>query len=469
MKQIVKLIIKCSCVMLPLWVVCMYIRSHPLAFMDSEAPYYLWNKIKTNTANEQSYDVLILGDSVANAAYMPEALSGTTLNLALGGTTPVENYYTLQDWLAHNPAPKACYISFQDSHLQRADCFWVRSMYSHRYNLGQNLEMLKNAMNYKDASILTEHYILDFISYELFLPNKYIISFMNAGFNQRYQGNRSAQQADDLYGGRYIARGLNEYVPSGEIVNEKFYVNPLFDSYYRKILELCRENRIQVYIVKLPLPANTSFTEEYEEDFRRYYEELQKGYPYIGVDWFPAYPNQYFSDGAHMNTRGALSFSAELKDMYPEVFNNTDMTPNQSTAINEEIKAENKIEWIIKCIDERPYTVVICDNTEYPQGINNYLSQSGVWISNVLISQDNRKELNEFGDFYCVSGDGSCTADYTIFEEEGRLMFQLQGQDAELWDVAENTLELIVIDNNNRSIVCEKKFRYADAGFVISN
>ena len=112
MKQIVKLIIKCGCVMLPLLVVCMYIRSHPLAFMDNEAPHYLWNKIKTNTAGGQTYDVLILGDSAANAAYMPEALSGTTLNLALGGTTPVENYYTLQDWLAHNPAPKACYISF---------------------------------------------------------------------------------------------------------------------------------------------------------------------------------------------------------------------------------------------------------------------------------------------------------------------------------------------------------------------
>ena len=454
--------------MLPLLVVCMYIRSHPLAFMDNEAPHYLWNKIKTNTAGGQTYDVLILGDSAANAAYMPEALSGTTLNLALGGTTPVENYYTLQDWLAHNPAPKACYISFQDSHLQKEDCFWTRTMYSHRYTLRQNLEMLKKAIEYKEPSILTEHYVLDFISYELFLPNKYITSFMNASFNQRYQGNRSAQQADDLYGGRYIARGLNEYVPSGEIVNEKFYVNPLFDSYYRKILELCYENQIQVHIIKLPYPDNMSFTKEYTEEFNCYFGELKKEYPDIKVDRFPVYPKEVFSDSVHMNTRGALSFSMALKEMYPEDFEGKSVTPEQTMAVNEEIKAENKIEWIIKFIIGRPYTVVICDNTGELQEMYSLFVQNGILSSVELVKLDD-EELREVGDFYRISGNGSHSADFSIFEEEGRPMFQMQGQDATSWDVAENMLGLMVIDNANRSIVCQKKFRYVDAALVVSN
>lgn len=466
MKQIAKLIIKCGCVMLPLLVVCIYMRSHPLAFMDNEAPHYLWNKIKTNTVNGQNYDVLILGDSAANAAYMPETLSGTTLNLALGGTSPVENYYTLQDWLAHNPAPKACYISFKDFHLQKEDCFWTRTMYSHRYTLRQNLEMLKKAIEYKEPSILTKHYILDFVSYELFLPNKYITSFMNASFNQRYQGNRSTQQADDLYGGRYIARGLNEYVPSGEIVNEKFYVNPLFDYYYRKILEVCRENQIDVHLIKLPFPENISFTEEYVEGFNRYYEELQKEYPDIRVDRFSAYPKLYFADSDHMNTRGALSFSAELKEMYPEDFEGAVVTSGQISAINEEIKAENKIEWIVKCINGRPYTVVICDNTGNLNEIYGRMVQNSVWPSEVLIRQYDREELDGLGDFYYVSGDGSHTEGFKIFAEDGRVMFQLQGQNVVLWDVAENRLGLIVIDNNSESVVCEKKFRYEEAMFV---
>ena len=82
-------------------------------FTDQEVPYYLWNREITNTKQDKKYDVLILGDSVANAAYIPEVLSDHVINLALGGTTPVENYYTMQDWLKYNPAPKVCYISFR--------------------------------------------------------------------------------------------------------------------------------------------------------------------------------------------------------------------------------------------------------------------------------------------------------------------------------------------------------------------
>lgn len=455
--------------MLPLIVMCAYIRSHPLAFMDNEAPHYLWNKEKTNTAGGQAYDVLVLGDSAANAAYMPEVLSSAMLNLALGGTTPVENYYTLQDWLTHNPAPKACYISFQDFHLQREDCFWVRTMYSHRYLPGQNLEILKNAKAYKEPSILTEHYILDFISYELFLPNKYITSFMNAGFNQRYQGNRNEQQADDLYGGRYIARGLNEYAPSGETVNEKFYVNPLFDCYYRKILELCRKNQIDVHVVKLPYPDNMSFTEEYMEEFNHYYEGLQKEYPGVTVDWFPAYPRQYFADSAHMNTRGALSFSTELKDKYPEYFGGTGMTQGQIAGINEAIKAENKIEWIIRLISNRPYTAVICDNTGKLQEMYGDSAQSGTLLSDCLTSLDDSEDLSVTRKFYYIPGDGSHNVDFTIFEDGDNMMLKPRGQEAVSWNLTENMLGLIVIENGTGTIVCQKRFRYVDADFAVSN
>ena len=68
MKQIGKLVFKCFCVLLPFVVLWCYMRQHMLAFVDIEAPYYIWNREKTNSEQEKYYRVIILGDSTTNAA-----------------------------------------------------------------------------------------------------------------------------------------------------------------------------------------------------------------------------------------------------------------------------------------------------------------------------------------------------------------------------------------------------------------
>lgn len=119
--------IKCICVIAPLIAVCIFARINLLCFADNEAPYYAWNKDICNTRQEKRYDVLVLGDSASNGAYVPEILSDSTLSLALGGTTAVENYYILKEYLANNEAPNVIYISFSDTHMMREDCFLIDS------------------------------------------------------------------------------------------------------------------------------------------------------------------------------------------------------------------------------------------------------------------------------------------------------------------------------------------------------
>ena len=129
--------------MFPMLAIYAYTWFNPLGYMDEESPHYLWNKEKVNSEETCYYDTIILGDSMANAAYMPEVLSDTAINLSLGGMTPVENYYVLQDWLTTHRAPQVCYLSFQDAHMIMEDCFWTRTMYSHRFRREQNLEILR--------------------------------------------------------------------------------------------------------------------------------------------------------------------------------------------------------------------------------------------------------------------------------------------------------------------------------------
>ena len=62
-----------------------YAKQNMLGFTDSETPFYIWNKLFCYTTQEEKIDVIILGDSSANASYMPEVLSGSVVNLSLGG------------------------------------------------------------------------------------------------------------------------------------------------------------------------------------------------------------------------------------------------------------------------------------------------------------------------------------------------------------------------------------------------
>lgn len=472
MKQIGKLAFKCFCVLLPFVVLWCYMRQHMLAFVDNEAPYYIWNREKTNSEQEKQYRVIILGDSVANAAYVPEALSRDTLNLALGGITPMESYYILRDWLNHHPAPEVCYISFQDFHLQREDNFWTRIMYSHRFRPCQNLELMKVAVSYNEPSILTEHYWLDFLSYQLYLPNKYIASIMNAGFNQRYKSNSEVMQANELHGGRYIGRATTEYNGNELESYNEFRVNPLFDEYYKKIIALCLENGITPRIVKLPLPEGTQFTDHYKKTFEEYYEELQEAYSSITVDWFPEYPKDCYYDTHHMNSHGALQFSLELKERYPEDFPTLEPDAGQLGAIDDSIKAENKIEWILKWISGKDYTVLFYDqNGNFQSMYEDRLREA--WAMEALtfysVPVDRTEEAPEAPLVWGISGTEEHTLSAAVLWTEEGLAVQLDGEEPRPWVTASgDVLGVIVINNYDRSVVCMKSFLYVDEAFTLA-
>lgn len=376
MKNVIKLLAKGALVMLPMLVIYIYIWVSPMAFMDEEIPHYLWNKEKTNTPEDRYYDTIILGDSIANAAYMPEILSETTINLSLGGMTPVENYYILQDWLSSHSAPKVCYISFQDAHFLVDDCFWSRTMYTHRFRREQIREIIRTAEVYREHSILTEHYWMDVLSYELRLPNKYMASLLNGGFNQRYETNKEEQRLDELHGGRYIARDAKGFDGGHKVVLDEFYVNPLFEDYYRRLIGLCVDQGIQVRLVKLPHPENVSFTEEYRTQFYEYYEILKQDYPGITVDWIPTYQKECFVDENHLSNYGALCFSSEIRKLYPEDFPDAPLNEQQVAAVNDSISYVRRGEELFDWIAGRDYTLFLRDD----EGVSSVsgLGDSGV-------------------------------------------------------------------------------------------
>lgn len=494
MRSVWKLIVKCVCVMMPFIVLGCRMEQNMLAFADGEIPFYIWNREKTNATQDKRYRVVILGDSTPNAAYVPEILSQDTINLSIPGSTPMESYYVLKDWLENNAAPDACYFSFVDSYFNSDSFFWTRAMYSHRFRIDQNLEMLQAAISYQEPSILTGHYWLDFISYQMYLPNKYMAAFMNASFNQRYQANIRAKEANELHGGRHMTVGTAEYMTTDTAVIDEFHVSPFFDSYYKKLIELCIEYDITPRIVKLPLPDSNQFTDHYKESFDEYYEDLQKKYPSITVDWFPLYPMNLFADGAHMNSHGALRFSMELKELHPEDFSTTEMDENQIAAIDDSIRGENKIEWILKWIDGKDYTVLFYDKRgEFKDMyedrlMGKWLGTDGSPLAKIPIEEistneneeqatDSAEESTARGktgkarrkpDVWAVFGEGAKFAPASVSMTESGLSLQLDGQEPMAWETtSDDVLGVAVVNNYSHTLVCMKSFRYVDEDFAL--
>ncbi len=461
MKKILGLAMKGICVMLPMILIWAYTWMNPLGFMTDGTPFDLWNKEKTNTKQEKYYEAVFLGDSTANAAYVPEVLSDASINLSLGSITPMEAYYILQDWMEHNEAPKTCYISFLDYHMKDTGTFWIRTMYTHRFRMDQNLEMLKEILKYGEGtSIETDHYVTDFIAYELRLPNKYITSLMNAGFNQRYEENIKARALSALHGGRYIARGTQEYETSKTIKFKNFEVHPLFDRYYRRLIELCMEHDIQVRLVKLPLPENEKFTENYKEEFGKYYDRLKEDYPDITVDWIPTYKQEYFADRNHVNSHGALQFSREMKARYPEDFT-AELTPSQIEALNDSIADENQPEQIIQWASGKDYTLLFQDTSGKFASVYGKLLKSNSYTA---------KEIRlETTNVYCAAAsDSGGEREILVQEEKDKILIKQNDQDIRTWEKgSDGLLKVMVIDNYNNKIVCEKSFEYRGETFSL--
>ena len=351
--------------LLPFICIPLYSKYNMIDFIDEETPYYIWNRDFCTSQHESGYKTVFLGDSTANAAFIPEALSDSVVNLAMGGATPAECYYIMNDYLANNTAPSDVFISFYDNHLYESTNFWNRTMYSHRFTPLQNLRIIQNAKKYKDNTIFTDTCCLDYISYELYLPNKYITALTNAGFNQRRQANKDAYYLIGLRSGRYLTKQSTQE-DTAPLECSEFTVSDLFDYYYRQLIDLCVTKGIRVHLIKLPLPSDTVFTENYIRQFNGYYNDLKKDYPSISVDWLRGdYDKSCFCDQIHMNSHGALRFNTELlKSHYPYAFEGK-IGDAQKEAIRINIIDETSIDDIFLWCDLAGYRVTVCSNKEW--------------------------------------------------------------------------------------------------------
>ena len=111
-----------------------------MRYMDGEYPYWMQQRDYARTDSDQK-EILLLGDSTMKADVRAEKFHPAAYNLALGGGTSIEMYYTLEDYLNHHPAPKMVILAFMPLHYRTEGAYWFRDTYFHYLDARRYMEV----------------------------------------------------------------------------------------------------------------------------------------------------------------------------------------------------------------------------------------------------------------------------------------------------------------------------------------
>ncbi len=315
MNKKLKLFINLILVSIPLIVLCVLAYVLPMSYMTVE--YVMWNEEFKNS--EDPYidaDTLIIGDSRAKSSILPALFHEDTYNIAIGGATPIEMFYAVENYIEHNGAPKNAVVVFAPYHFCDIDN-WDQTLYFNFLSPDEVAEIYLKGRDTHDPIVASKGRIPDMLSYRLRIPSKYLA--------QMYESKFVGRKAENLAKFDSIRKDLG-YCEFGsadgddgytyEVQHETFDYSPLVVYYYERLIAMLDENGVNVLIAQPPLnqASGDRLHDGFVDGYREYMEDVASRYPDMKViSGIPIYPNSLFGDSIHVNRRGAEVYTEELK------------------------------------------------------------------------------------------------------------------------------------------------------------
>lgn len=238
----------------------------------------------------------------------------------MAGATTIEQYYMLQNYLAHHEAPKTLIMMyFIGSYDSIDDFFWNRTLYFNCLTTKQFKEIVQNGAFPEEQT----RNIVKFLEYKFCSPSKYYAAIKNALFENRYKINQKEYEIAVQSKGQHYFGTEAFYESNNVTISGKKHFQPLdiIDCYMNKCIELCEENGIKVILEQHPINESTyaNMNNEYKQEYMDYMKNLAEKYPNIIVnDEYNICPNDWLGDFSHLNENGATKFTESLKEKYGE-------------------------------------------------------------------------------------------------------------------------------------------------------
>lgn len=323
--------------LLPIIALVLYTLLCPFGYMDNEYPSWKYSKDvsygqinpfdENNTGKSATGNLntcVILGDSRAMADLVPDRFNNyATVNLAIGGGTSIEMYYTLKNYIENVGTPDKAIIMFAPFHYSIIDNYMERTVYFNYLSLTDMFDLYKAAEGAGSETLLKESYGEEIMNARLRTPFKYLPALINAKGFQRYSSNKEIfneiinKKGHDQFGESEGCSDLNY-----ETTYEKMHTTNdavLLDMYFSRLLSLCRENNIETRVSIPPMNHSSyiNLKDSYKKDFMENLHYYSCLYPEITFDTnFNEMDDKYFGDASHLNKNGAEVFTDKYVKEY---------------------------------------------------------------------------------------------------------------------------------------------------------
>ena len=152
------------------------------------------------------------------------------------------------------------------------------------------------------------------LEYKMKSPTKYMSPVIHSLSEDRARINRAAYE--EMVREKGFKSFVSWWPTSAEHDMESFQVLSTLDYYYRRTLDLCAENGIEVYSVNTPLISETyEEAEKIRVPFSAYLQGLkddypEQTYPLVHIETeFASYDTDCFDDADHLNPYGAQKYT----------------------------------------------------------------------------------------------------------------------------------------------------------------
>lgn len=301
-------------------IISLFIHIGKMYYCNVEYP--MWKSKKEFLAQAHDSKNLVIGDSRALEGILPNKIGNNFYNMALGGATPVEGYYTLRRYLEAN-RPQKIIISYAPFHLRSEETFYDRTLKfgyltnADLWDFCQVVNQVKQTINgAKLESVYARyHYFLQYFLalndvFYAFRTNLKKLFYEESGYlhNKDIYREITSQEGQHYFGTNPYFDDLNDEAKLKHFKDASVIIN----IYLRKLIELALDNNIRVYYINAPFneASARALMVDFVADYNDYMQKLKNLYPQ--VDWHSDlhyYSNNCFGDRSHLNHYGSQIFS----------------------------------------------------------------------------------------------------------------------------------------------------------------
>ncbi len=301
-----------------------------MGFLPAE--YAMWQTRRQMIAACQLAPTVILGDSRAAAGFLPAQMTGT-VNLALGGGTPVEMYYITKALLKCPVLPRQVVISLSPEMFMKSYFFWERTGLYGVLNFEDLEEIRKTSRSLGDTTIYGPQKfadldaMLDNVLHAYQFPSFYTTYIVRHFAIGRLKANLAVARETLEANGQHsygTENGSDEIAEDARV--KKFAPSLLSHEYFERMLMLFAARGINVTFSAVPINRATynAMSPDVTSEFSKFLQAIAREHTnfHINGPVIASLDNCYFGDSTHLNHVGASVFSAIVNQRLMQTVSN---------------------------------------------------------------------------------------------------------------------------------------------------